>query len=344
MNLNKEPVAEKKVISKGFSSPLFLVIAIVFSVILIATAISSATTIMSVMELLEGTDMPDEVPVLEIILGTISLPAVLAIAFLIASTACAWILFAKGYGKASTMGVRLHLAYSKIMNTIAIVFVSIIGASLVAGCFVLALVSENAADMVEELEDDLKPALEEMIEYKNTLQNSEEEFEKLFAEMDEETRANLNFESVEDFKKMILDVGELAEDVYASWDDIMSFLRDGFMTLAIAVACAYVLTIVALCIVSSALKKSSKYFRALSENEFTERKVPGASLYVGGSICAIGGIVALLLAPIVGIIWLLQGALLILLAVFFKQLKNSRVVEEPVSEEEDNTFDGEIIE
>ncbi len=258
---------------------------------------------------------------------------ILALAFLIASTLCAWLLYAGGFGKGKMKNLRLYIAYSKIMNTITIVLVSIIGAVLVAGCVVLTLMSDMIVnDVVPMLEEEVKPYLEEFVSMGGEIDENAGELEEIFAEIPQEIKDAYGIKSPEDMLDLISTLGRYAGTVLDAWDDIIEFLSTGFLTLTVIVAVVYVVLIVALCFVSSALKRTSKYIKAFANDVETDRKVPGVALYIGGSIIAIGGLLAFAIDPLVAITTILQGAVVILFAIFFKQLKDARYADAPAEE------------
>jgi len=78
----------ERAVAKSFKSPLFLVIAICFSVMFVLTLISTFVTALG----------------LGLILGLI---------FLGVSTLCAWLLYATSFSSGKLKNLRLYIAYSR---------------------------------------------------------------------------------------------------------------------------------------------------------------------------------------------------------------------------------------
>ena len=149
MSAKKQQFDQNSAFAKSFKSPLFLALAVCLSVIFIAVIITTLT------------------------LG-LGVAAILALIFSGVSTLCAWLLYGTAVTKGKLIGLRLYIAYRKIMNTFAIIFVSIIGALLVAGCVVLALMSDMIkTELIPVLENDVKPLLSEIAKLDEAM-NSEE--------------------------------------------------------------------------------------------------------------------------------------------------------------------------
>ena len=150
----------------GFQSPLFLAIAICFSVMTVAAFIAVS-------------------------ISDFDLFAVLGFAFSLVSTIFAWIAFAKGHSKGSVKGLRLYMAYSNVINKIVLSFIYAIGGVLLVGCLILTLVGDIMTDtIIPALEQSVKPVLEQVIEYAGEFENmSLEEFDEFLAQSDLWNRA-----------------------------------------------------------------------------------------------------------------------------------------------------------
>ena len=295
MSETKQQFDQNGAFAKSFKSPFFLAIAACFSVIFIAVLIASLTT--------------------ELGLGVI-----LAVVFSGVATLCAWLLYATPVTKGKLIGFRLYIAYRKIMNTFAIVFVSIIGAILVVGCVVLGLMSDVIKDeLIPMLESDVKPMLEEVV---NSSEMLEEEFEDI---RDISLRRNSR-ENVyaDELVEMVTEIKDFAEIALEAWDDIIKVLETDFMSIAVVVAILYVIVIVAMCFISSAFKRTSKYIRALAEGKDADRKAPFIVCFIGGGFAAIGAVACMFFDPLMGISGLVTAAMPIVLAIFFKGMNEAR--------------------
>jgi hypothetical protein len=296
-------------IARSFKSPMFLAIAICFSVIFVAVLIATFTM-------------------------QLGIATILALIFSGVSTLCAWLLYATPVTKGKIKNLRLYIAYRKVMNTISIVLVSIFGAIIVAGCVVLGLMSDIIKEeIVPMLEDDVKPMLEEIVAASDELENEFADLEELYDEMPQEIRDLYGIDDPEELVNLVESFTGFAEDALEAWDDIIEVLNTGFMALAVAVAIVYVVIIVAMCFISSALKKTSKYLKAFAKNENTDRKAPFIVNFIGGGLAAIGGIVCLFINVWMGLSALVTAATVILFAIFFKQMNAARAEEALAAEE-----------
>lgn len=287
-------------IASSFKSTLFMVIAILLSVISAASLISLCIEF--------------------------SIITLLSLAFVAVSTIFAWLLFAGTFSNAKVKYLRLYMAYSKIMNTIAVVFACILVAVLLIGCIVLNLVSDVLTEeLVPMLENDIKPTIEEIVEHKDEIDNVDtDELEDMLEELPEEVKDMLDIESIEDLQQMYSDFGDAAETILEYWDSIINFLSSGFVILTVIVAIVGGIFIAALILIGKAYKSTSKFLRALAENNDTERKAPYVMLFIGGALIAIGGIASFSTSVIGAISSLAEAAMLIIFALFFKELVAAR--------------------
>jgi len=300
MSETKQQFDQNGAFAKSFKSPFFLAIAACFSVIFIAVLIASLTT--------------------ELGLGVI-----LAVVFSGVATLCAWLLYATPVTKGKLIGFRLYIAYRKIMNTFAIVFVSIIGAILVVGCVVLGLMSDVIKDeLIPMLESDVKPMLEEVVNSSEMLEEEFEDIRDIYYEMPQEIRDLYGIDSADELVEMVTEIKDFAEIALEAWDDIIKVLETDFMSIAVVVAILYVIVIVAMCFISSAFKRTSKYIRALAEGKDADRKAPFIVCFIGGGFAAIGAVACMFFDPLMGISGLVTAAMPIVLAIFFKGMNEAR--------------------
>ena len=305
MSAKKQQFDQNSAFAKSFKSPLFLALAVCLSVIFIAVIITTLT------------------------LG-LGVAAVLALIFSGVSTLCAWLLYGTAVTKGKLIGLRLYIAYRKIMNTFAIIFVSIIGALLVGGCLVLGLMSDMIkTEVIPMLESDVKPMLEELVNASDELEAEFEDLEDMYHEMPQEIRDMYGLDSAEEFVEMVSGITEFAETALEKWDDIIKVLETDFMSIAIIVAIVYVLVIVAMCFISSSLKRTSKYIRALAEGRDAERKTPYIVSFIGGAFALIGAVILFVTGVSIpmAISALVTAATVILFAIFFKEMKEERAIE-----------------
>lgn len=287
-------------IANSFKSTLFMVIAILLSVISAALLIS--------------------------LFISFNIVTLLSLAFSAVSTIFAWLLFAGSFSNTKVKYLRLYMAYSKIMNTILVVIVCVVVAVLLIGCIVLNLVSDAlATELVPALEEDFKPTLEEIVEHKDELDNLDtDELEDMLEDMPQEMKDMFNIETIEDIQELYSNLGNYAVAILDHWDDIINFLNSGFVVLTVIVAIVGGIIIAALILVGKAYKGISKFLRALAENNETERKAPYVMLFIGGALIAIGGIVSFATDIIGAISSLAEAAVLIIFALFFKELVAAR--------------------
>ena len=348
MSAKKQTFDQSGRLAKSFKSPLFLAMAICMSLVFVAVVITSIT------------------------MG-VAIPAILALIFSGVATLCAWLLFGTSVTHGKLIGLRLYLAYRKIMNSIALGFVIILGALIVGGCVLVASMSGAIEEqLIPMLEEQIKPELENIVDAMNDLEEekgnvgsevgtndaldsiydeetveiSDEDYEEAFGGLDDSSLLVLKIffgvDDVDDFKAFIekpnTDSVKFAENVLANWDNIIELVRTDFMTVAIYVAIAYVVAVVAMFLISSALKRTSKYIRALAEGRYGKKKAPFIVSFIGGGVAAIGGIAVMVVeiglfgrAPFMGISSTLTAAILVLFAVFFKQMGKEKVTEAPVA-------------
>lgn len=300
MSAKKQQFDQNSAFAKSFKSPFFLAIAACFSVIFIAVLIATITMELSAL-------------------------TILALIFSGVAALCAWLLYATPVTKGKLIGFRLYIAYRKIMNTFAIVFVSIIGALLVGGCIVLGLMSDMIkTEVIPMLEEDIKPMLEELVSSSEMAEEEIGDFEEAFRDMPQELKDMYGLESAEEFKEMLSNVKTFAQGALDAWDDIIKVLETDFMSIAVVVAILYVIVIVAMCFISSAFKKTSKYIRALAEGRDADKKAPFIVCFIGGGFAAVGAVVCMFFAPVMGISALVTAAMPIVLAIFFKEMNEAR--------------------
>lgn len=295
-------------VTKSFKSPLFLAIAICFSVVFVAIIITTLTM-------------------------QLGIATILALIFSGVSTLCAWLLYATPTTKGKIKNLRLYIAYRKVMNTISIVLVSIFGAIIVVGCIVLGLMSDIIKEeIVPMLESDVKPMLEEVVASTNELENEVGDFREIYDEMPQEIKDLYGIDNPDDVVELFTNLRDFAEKALEAWDDIIEVLNTNFMSIALLAAVAYVVVIVAMCFISSALKKTSKYLKAFAKDENTNKKVPFIVSFIGGGFAAIGGIVCFAINVPMAISALVTAATVILFAIFFKQMNAARAEEALVAE------------
>ena len=301
MSAKKQQFDQNSAFAKSFKSPLFLALAVCLSVIFIAVIITALS------------------------LGDLAVATVLALIFSGVSTLCAWLLYGTAVTKGKLIGLRLYLAYRKIMNTFAIIFVSILGAILVGGCIVLGLMSDMIkTEVIPMLESDVKPMLEELVSSSEMAEEEIGDFEEAFRDMPQELKDMYGLESAEDFKEMLSNVKTFAQGALDAWDDIIKVLETDFMSIAIIVAVVYVLVVVAMVFISSSLKRTSKYIRALAEGG--NRKAPFIVSFIGGGFAAIGAVILLVTGVSIpmGLSALVTAATVIVFAIFFKEMKEAK--------------------
>ena len=131
-------------------------------------------------------------------------------------------------------------------------------------------------------------------------------------------------ESAEEFVEMVSGITVFAETALEKWDDIIKVLETDFMSIAIIVAVVYVLVIVAMVFISSSLKRTSKYIRALAEGG--NRKAPFIVSFIGGGFAAIGAVILLVTGVSIpmGLSALVTAATVIVFAIFFKEMKEAK--------------------
>jgi len=321
MSAKKNKITFSNAVTNSFKSPLFLAIAICFSVIFVAVIITTVT-----MGLFPAT--------------------ILALIFSGVSALCAWLLYATPVTKGKISNLRLYIAYRKVMNTFAIIFVSIFGAIIVGGCIALALMSDMIKnELVPVLEDDVKPMLEQIVSSTGELEEEIGDLRELYDEMPQEIKDMYGIDSPDEIVEVFDGMKEFAETALDAWDDIINFLNTGFMTIAIIVAVIYVLIMVALCFISSALKKTSKYLRAFAKNENTDRKMPYIVNFIGGGFAAVGAVLCIVIGlPMMGISALVTAGTVIVLAIFFKEMKDAREEEALAAVAADSVCDAPVAE
>lgn len=318
MTAKKQKNVTGSIIAGSFKSPLFLAIAICFSVMFVAALITTLTM-------------------------SLGIATVLALIFSGVSTLCAWLLYATPFGAKKLKNLRLYIAYRKIMNTFAIIFVSIIGAILVAGCLILSFMSDMIKEeIVPMLETDVRPLIAELaqLDEKMDLENAEEvdlkavlealsgeelsdeDYEEILGEM--QMNAGIDLEAnMESIQSAIIPVVELAKELNdpEKWDAFIEILETDFMTIAIIAAVVYVVVIIGMTFVSSASKRTSKYLKALAKDGNTARKAPFIVAFIGAAFVAIAGFACFLIDAFLAISALAYATTLVLFALFFKQIK-----------------------
>ena len=300
MSVKKQQFDQNSAFAKSFKSPLFLAIAACFSVIFVAVLITLLTV-------------------------EVGIGAILALIFSGVATLCAWLLYATPVTKGKLISLRLYMAYRKIMNTFAIVFVSIFGAIIVVACIVLGLMSDMIKEeIVPMLESDVKPMLEEMVASAELMEEELGDIADAYEAMPQELRDLYGIESPEDYVNMVNSTSEFAEKALEIWDDIIKVLETDFMTVAVIAAILYVVAIVGMWFISSAFKKTAKYIRALAEEKDAGKQAPFIVSFIGGGCAAVGAIVCIIFVPAMGISALVTAATPILFAIFFKQMNDAR--------------------
>lgn len=338
MSSKKEKQQFSPAVAQSFKSPMFLAIAICFSVMFIAVLITTVTM-------------------------SLGIAAILALIFSGVSTLCAWLMYATPASKGKIKNLRLYIAYRKVMNTFAIIFVSIIGAVLVAGCFVLSFMSDMIKnELIPVLESDVKPIIDQIAELEDQMNLQEGETMDLKAVLEALSGEELSDEDYEEIKAEIemnagIDLEQNTEDLQAivtslvamanelndpeKWDAFIDVLETDFMMIAIIVAVIYVVVIIGMTFVSSASKRTSKYLKAFAKDENTTRKAPYIISFIGAGFVAIAGFACFAISAIFAISALVYAATLVLFALFFKQMKEDReeyalaaeAVEAPVVDE-----------
>ena len=244
-------------VAKSFKSPIFLAIAICLSVVFLATLITLFTADLGIL-------------------------LILSVIFSGVSTLCAWLLYATSFGSKKLKNLRLYMAYQKIMTTIAIVLISIVGAIVLIGCIFLTLASDIIKnEIVPVLEQDVKPALQEIVDNMDELGQVAVDFEEAYNEMPQELKDMYGIKSPEQLEELVNRVSGLAKQALDSWDDIIDFLNTGFLMITIIVAIVFAVIITVLCLISSAYKRTSKYLKALADDVNTDKKAPFIKLFIG---------------------------------------------------------------
>ena len=301
--------------AKSFGSPLFLVIAIFISVI---SALTLAAWIANPVDVLS-------------LLGFI---------FSSLSGMFAWFLYGGLFGESKVRSLRLHFAYSKVINTITLVLVSSVGAIILAVCLILSLMSGVIKDtVVPKLEQDIKPLLEQALEYGDkmgefAMEDVDAMLEDVGITRQELAKFGVEINDVEDVKRAVAKAAELADPILENWDDIMEFLTQGFAMLTIIVAVVYVFAIVALALMGGAYNRVCIYLKGLGGNKrAAKKKAPFVILFIGGTLSfAFGCTLLALRSPISAVAKIIEGGVFVMLALFFKQLK-SDMASEKASEE-----------
>lgn len=300
-------------VAKSFKSPLFLVIAICFSVMFLLTLISVFTS-------------------------EVGLGLVLGLIFLGVSTLCAWLLYATKFGSKKLKNLRLYIAFSKVMTTIAMVLVCIVSAILIAVCVILTAMGDIMKnEIVPMLEEEIKPQLVEMVDMMDKAKDEMGDIEEAFNEMPQELKDMYGLESPEDFEKLFDTVGGFASSILEVWDDVIAFLNTSFLTITIIVAIAVALIITAMAFVNAAFKKTSKYIKALAKDQNTDKKAPFIRLFIGAAFLAIGGLMVIGVDVLTGLNALVFAATIILFAIFFKEMNEARKEEAELAAAEAET-------
>ena len=173
--------------AKSFKSPLFLVIAICFSVMFVLTLVAVIAT-------------------------PAGLALTLGLIFLGVSTLCAWLLFATNVGKGKIKNLRLYIAYSKVMTTISIVLVSIVAAVVVAGCVILTAMGDIMRnELIPMLETEVKPQIEEIASTMEQMEQEMGNLEEMYEDLPAEFKDSLNLQSVEDLEQFLHDYKDLPQ-------------------------------------------------------------------------------------------------------------------------------------
>ncbi|MBQ4090989.1 MAG: hypothetical protein IJC64_01595, partial [Clostridia bacterium] len=226
--------------------------------------------------------------------------------------------------------LRLYMAYSNVINKIVLSFIYAIGGVLLVGCLILTLVGDIMTDtIIPALEQSVKPVLEQVIEYAGEFENmSLEEFDEFLAQSDlsrEQLKTyGIELEGIEDIQALFGSLAIVSGVVLGFWDQAISFLSTRFYIITIMVAVAYAVAIVAYIFMGKAYKNTSKYLKVLASDPDTNKKAPFITLIIGGAFIAILGIAMLESNVFLGLAKLVESAVIIMLAVLFRQMKRSK--------------------
>ncbi len=203
-NAQKQMVEEAKnavggVLSKSFRTPLFMAIAICFSVVSVATLILVLTS-------------------------DFDLISILALVLSIFSTVYAWLLYAGHSSNKNIKNLRLYLVYSRVINTILLVAVSIIAVALLIACISLSIMIDKIDnELVPVIENEIKPLLENIAENDGQPDGMEVDLEKIYNELPQDVKDSFGIRNVEDLESLIAENSQYAEGLLYGWDEIIYF-------------------------------------------------------------------------------------------------------------------------
>jgi len=183
--------------------------------------------------------------------------------------------------------------------------------------------------IIPALEQSVKPVLEQVIEYSGEFENmSLEEFDEFLAQSDlsrEQLKTfGIELEGIEDIRELFGSLTTIAESALDVWPHIVDFLSTKFYIITVIVAVAYAVAIVAYIFMGKAYKNTSQYLKVLASDPDTNKRAPFITLIIGGAFIAILGIAMLESNVFLGLAKLVESAVIIMLAVLFRQMKRSK--------------------
>lgn len=290
---------------KYFKTPLFLVTAILFTLIPIAI-------------------------VARIVMGGVGFILLLGLLFSIISAVHAWLVFA---GKCEIKKVKKYcriLSYTRFLNTlITIAFITV--ASILAIGLIIGSVSGDAAlfNFADTLEYNVKPFIQ-------GLSLSSEELDELIASnADLLTPAKilekgiwLGVNDAADLKVFMQRWSVVSSYILVVLDDIIALARNNLLVFSLIATGALTLVAVAMCFVNNALKKAVRQMLVISTGIKGFGKGHRFAVCAGGTVLVLTGIAMFLFDPILAAVPILLGTVLYFFAMIFGDIKFEKTEEE----------------
>ncbi len=292
---------------KYFKSPLFLVIAILVTLIPIAI-------------------------VARILMSGVGIVLLLGLIFSVISAIYAWIVFA---GKTEIKNVKKFcriMSYTRFLSTLVTIAFITLASVLVVGLLAGAITqSSGLYNIADTMEYEIKPFLQgssaEIDEY--ITENSDLFTSEVFMKRG----FWLGVNDIDDLRIWMKRLFVVASNVAIMLDDAIALARSNFAVFAIVVTAICGLVATGMCFVNSAHKNAVKQLQILSIGVDGFKRSHGFALYAGGTVLVIVGLVMFFFDPVLAAVPLLQGAVLYVLAMIFADVKDDKADEAKSFEE-----------
>lgn len=290
---------------KYFKTPLFLVMAILVTLIPIAI-------------------------IARIVTAGAGIVLLFGLLFSIISAVNVWIVFA---GRCEIKKVKKCcriISYTRFLSTLVTIAVICLAAVLSIGLVIGAVTgSAGLFDAADKLEYDVKPII------KGLIISSEDIDANIAFYGDVLTPSNittngiwLGVNNVDNLKVFAQRWSTVASYVMIFLDDIIDFARSNLLVFSLIVTAVLALVCVAMCFVNSALKKAVRQLLVISTGINGFKKGHRFAICVGATVLVLTGLVMFFFDTILAAVPILLGSILYVLAMMFGDVKFEKTEEE----------------